>query len=138
MPISSPVTLALMHAERSMCDAIMVGTNTLLSDNPSLGNRLWPGNSPRPVIFDSPSIQDEDLRRRLKVFDRNPILLDPSIDLEENMHRLFTEYGITSLMVEGGPTLIDSFKEKNLYDRIRVETLYEDKDLAQGTFAKIT
>lgn len=121
LQISSPVTATMMHAERALCDAIMVGTNTLLSDNPSLTTRLWPGNTPRPVIFDSPRLNDRDIRANLKVFDRQPILLDPGLPLAENMHLLFDKYGITSIMVEGGRKLIDSFIAANLYDRIRVE-----------------
>ncbi len=121
LQISSPVTATMMHAERALCDVIMVGTNTLLSDNPSLTTRLWPGNSPRPVIFDSPRLNDRDIRANLKVFDRQPILLDPGLPLAENMHLLFDKYGITSIMVEGGRKLIDSFIAANLYDRIRVE-----------------
>lgn len=116
--ISSPLTLALMHRERAMCDAIMAGTNTLLCDNPSLSTRLWPGDSPRPVIFKSPR-----LTSGLNVMSRNPIILDPATDLEENMRLLFAEHGVTSLMVEGGRTLLDSFISRNLYDRIRVEKI---------------
>lgn len=116
--ISTPETFALMHKERSMVDAIMVGTNTLLIDNPRLDCRLWPGNSPRPVIFNSDKIDINTL----KLHDRNPIILDPATDLEENMQILFRDYGITSLMVEGGKTLLDSFLERKLYDRIRKET----------------
>ena len=121
--ISSPLTKALMHSERAMCDAIMVGTGTLLSDNPSLTTRLWPGESPRPVIFDSPRLSDPATRSRLDVFRRDPIILDPHTDLEENMHILFERHGITSLMVEGGRTLLDSFMSRGLYDRIRTELL---------------
>lgn len=106
-----------MHGQRAMVDAIMAGTNTLLSDNPSLTARLWPGNSPRPVIFRSSRLPDS-----LKIMDRNPIILDPAVPLEQNMHLLFSEHGITSLMVEGGRTLLDSFIEKNLYDEMRVES----------------
>lgn len=121
LQISSPVTATLMHRERSLCDAIMVGTGTLLGDNPQLCNRFWPGNSPRPVIFDSPRWHDEKIKEQLKVFDRDPIILDPSLPLEENMRRLFSEYGITSLMVEGGRRLLDSFIAAGLYDRTRIE-----------------
>lgn len=121
LQISSPVTATMMHAERAMCDAIMVGTNTLLSDNPSLTTRLWPGNSPRPVIFDSPRLSGPDTRTSLNIFGRQPIMLDPDMPLAENMHLLFDKHGITSLMVEGGRKLIDSFMAANLYDRIRVE-----------------
>ena len=42
------------------------------------------------------------------------------------MHLLFSEHGITSLMVEGGRTLLDSFIEKNLYDEMRVESSLSD------------
>lgn len=123
--ISSPLTSALMHKERSMCDAIMVGTGTILNDNPSLDNRLWHGNSPRPVIFQSPRLANGELRERLSVFSRNPIILDPSLPLEENMRTLFAEHGISSLMVEGGRKILDSFIGNGLYDRIRVERKYK-------------
>lgn len=115
--ISSPVGMVLMHGQRAMVDAIMAGTNTLLSDNPSLTARLWPGHSPRPVIFRSSRLPDS-----LKIWDRDPIILDPAVPLEQNMHLLFSEHGITSLMVEGGRTLLDSFIEKGLYDEMRVES----------------
>lgn len=117
--ISSPLTMALMHRERSMCDAIMVGTDTLLLDRPSLTTRLWPGHSPRPVIFDSPRLAG--VADTLSVMQRDPVILDPAMPLEENMHRLYTEHGITSLMVEGGPTLLRSFLDARLYDDIRIE-----------------
>ncbi len=119
--ISSPVGMVLMHGQRAMVDAILAGTNTLLSDNPSLTTRLWPGNSPRPVIFRSSRLPDS-----LKILDRNPIILDPAVPLEQNMHLLFSEHGITSLMVEGGRTLLDSFIDKNLYDEMRVESSLSD------------
>lgn len=119
--ISSPATRALMHRERSLCDAIIVGTGTLLSDNPSLTTRCWPGNCPRPVIFDSPRISDPTVRERLRIFARDPIILDPDIPLEENMRILYERHGVTSLMVEGGPTLLKSFIDSGLYDRIRIE-----------------
>lgn len=117
MQISSPVGMVLMHGQRAMVDAIMAGTNTLLSDNPSLTTRLWPGHSPRPVIFRSSRLPDS-----LKIWDRDPIILDPAVPLEQNMHLLFSEHGITSLMVEGGRTLLDSFIDKGLYDEMRVES----------------
>ncbi|MGM9817027.1 MAG: bifunctional diaminohydroxyphosphoribosylaminopyrimidine deaminase/5-amino-6-(5-phosphoribosylamino)uracil reductase RibD [Lepagella sp.] len=120
IPISSPLTKTLMHRQRSLCDAIMVGTNTLLHDNPSLDNRLWPGNSPRPVIFASDSISP-DVAARLRVYQRDPIILDPKIPLEHNMKILFEDYHVSSLMVEGGRRLLDSFIQARLYDEIRVE-----------------
>lgn len=123
LQISSPATSSLMHAQRALCDAIMVGTNTILTDNPSLDTRLWPGDSPRPVIFKSDKITDS-IKNSLKIYSRSPIILDPAISLEENMHLLFFEHKITSLMVEGGETLLKSFLSAGLYDCIRCETSY--------------
>lgn len=124
LSISTPLTQTLMHRERAMCDAIMVGTGTLLSDNPSLTNRHWPGNSPRPVVFSSPRLSPPEVRQRLKVLERDPIILDPNVSLEENMALLLSKHGVTSLMVEGGSKLLDSFINRGLYDRMRVETGY--------------
>lgn len=118
--ISTPATQALMHAERAKCDAIMAGTNTLLNDNPSLTNRLWPGKNPIPVIFESKRLKG--MENKLKIFKRHPIILNPNLKLEDNMNLLFEDYSITSIMVEGGRKLIDSFIKTGLYDRIRVET----------------
>lgn len=114
--LSGPVGAALMHRERAMVDAILVGTGTLLADNPSLTTRLWPGDSPRPVIFSS-----RRLSSGLHILARDPIMLDPALPLEENMHLLFARNGITSLMVEGGASLLNSFIDAALYDEIRVE-----------------
>ena len=100
-----------------MCDAIMVGTDTLITDNPSLTTRLWPGRSPRPVLFRS-----DRLPETLQILDRDPIWLDPALPLQENMELLFIRHGITSLMVEGGARLLESFIKAGLYDEIRVET----------------
>lgn len=123
--LSSAATLPLMHRERALCDAILAGTGTLRTDNPSLTVRLWPGNSPKPVMFRSDSLSDFTP----KILERDPIMLDPKLPLEENMRILRRDYGVTSLMVEGGPRLLQSFIDAGLYDEIRVETAaFETKD----------
>lgn len=94
---SLPLSSVFMHRERANIDAIMVGKNTELIDSPSLTTRLWGGNSPRKVVADS-SI--------------------PLIDTLRDLRR----QGITSLMVEGGPTLLNSFIREGLFDEIRIET----------------
>lgn len=91
---STPVSSVWMHRRRSMVDAIMVGKNTLLIDQPRLDCRHWPGKAPRRI--------------------------EPRHDLAQQMRDLYNE-GITSLMVEGGPTLLKSFIDLGLYDDIRVE-----------------
>lgn len=41
---STPLTQSLMHRERSMVDAIVVGAGTVAADNPSLTTRCWSGS----------------------------------------------------------------------------------------------
>lgn len=91
---STPLTSVWMHRRRSMADAIMVGKNTLEIDHPRLDCRLWPGKQPRRV--------------------------ESEHDLPALMKRLYAE-GVTSLMVEGGPTLLRSFIDAGLYDDVRIE-----------------
>lgn len=91
---STPLTSVWMHRRRSVVDAIMVGKNTLEIDRPRLDCRLWPGKPPRRV--------------------------EAGHDLPALMKRLYSE-GITSLMVEGGPTLLKSFIDAGLYDDVRIE-----------------
>ena len=42
--------------------------------------------------------------------------------LLEEMERLYKEYGVTSIMVEGGATTLQKFIDAALFDEIRVET----------------
>lgn len=121
--LSSPLTSVLMHSKRALFDAILVGTNTVIIDNPSLTTRLWPGKSPRPVTFDSPRLPKD-----AKIISRDCILLRPDCKkmerngLLEEMERLYKEYGVTSIMVEGGATTLQKFIDAALFDEIRVET----------------
>lgn len=115
--LSNSLSMVEMHRLRAGFDAIMVGTNTIISDNPSLTNRLWSGNSPRPVIFAS-----ERIPANAAVLKRDPILLNREIPLEENMSLLYSEHKITSLMVEGGAQILNQFISAGLYDELRIET----------------
>lgn len=51
--ISGPESMAMTHALRSAHDAVLVGINTALADDPRLSVRLVQGPSPRPVALDS-------------------------------------------------------------------------------------
>lgn len=115
--LSNPLSLVAMHRERTMCDAIMVGVNTVVTDNPALTPRLWQGKDPVKITFRSDRIPADS-----KILKGEHILLDPDISLEENMASLYRDHGLTSLMVEGGAKLLGSFIDAGIYDEIRVET----------------
>ena len=94
---SDTLSSVWMHRERAMAEAIMVGANTAAIDKPRLDVRLWSGKN--PVRIECGTNENlPDLMKRLKAD------------------------GITSLMVEGGPTLLRSFIREGLFDEIRIES----------------
>ncbi len=62
--ISCTESRELVHRWRSRCDAVMVGRNTALHDNPSLTVRLVEGRQPKRVVIDGPL----ELPRHLNLF----------------------------------------------------------------------
>lgn len=116
--LSSPFTQMLVHRLRSYFDAVLVGSGTVLSDNPRLSTRFWPGPSPRPVILDRRGRVGDDMH----IMARNPIILKDDKPLEELMHDLYAEHGITNIMVEGGEKVLQAFINADLWDLTRIET----------------
>ncbi|CAJ1426618.1 unnamed protein product [Effrenium voratum] len=51
--ISGQASMTMTHQLRTMHDALLIGSGTLLADNPKLTARLVPGRSPLPVVLDS-------------------------------------------------------------------------------------
>lgn len=118
--LSSPFTRMLMHRERAMYDAILVGTDTILNDRPRLDCRLWPtrdcSRRPLKVTFDSPRLTgDFGSYREWALKARGE-------SLSTFLRRLYADHKVTSLMVEGGAKTLSEFLEQGLFDEIRVET----------------
>jgi diaminohydroxyphosphoribosylaminopyrimidine deaminase/5-amino-6-(5-phosphoribosylamino)uracil reductase len=116
---SNPLSAMRVHHLRSLHDAIMVGTNTAISDNPKLDLRFWYGRTPRAVV--------PDFRGRipsnLNILSRaGTLILRESESLTDTVQRLYQEEGITSLLVEGGAGLLQSFIDANLWDEAHIET----------------
>lgn len=119
--LSSDFTALLTHRERALYDAILVGTGTVLSDNPRLNCRLWPNRNPeeRPlkVSFDS-----KRLTGRSTIESGYHVLKAPEQPLSEFLSALYHDHNVTSLMVEGGQQTLESFLTEGLFDEIRIET----------------
>ena len=133
--ISNQISRTLVHKWRSEESAIMVGTNTVLSDNPSLNVRRWSGDNPVRITLDrngrlpnSANILDGS--QETIVFTgvnrtyKGKIQLvhaDPSYEMVDVMEELFDRQ-IVSVLVEGGAKLLKAFLESGLWDEARVFT----------------
>lgn len=133
--ISNEITKQLTHKMRAENQAIMVSTNTVILDNPSLTVRYWSGKNPTRIaldrlgriptdsqllngeqptlIFTEQTQSNIDNLRYLKInFDQN--CLDAVL-------KLLFENLIHSVLVEGGSKLLNSFIEKGYWDEAHVE-----------------
>ena len=115
--ISTLMNQMLVHRLRTRVQAIMIGTETALDDNPELTARLWDGPSPLRITIDRHGRLGKDLRMLTSgpetIVYKNQILGEIMYDL----HRR----GIQHLMVEGGKKLLESFINEGLWDEARVE-----------------
>lgn len=113
--ISSPFIQLLTHKMRGEHSGILIGKNTLLMDNPALTNRLYP-ELPSPEVF----VLDHT-NSSAKIVDNKQgwnILSEDDLQL---IVQTLLERGITTLLVEGGAKVLQSFIDKGLWDTIRRE-----------------
>ena len=143
--MSTAVTMRLMHRQRALCDAIVVGANTANIDNPSLTTRYWPGRNPLRVVLS----RDLSLADNLKLLtDGLPTIVYNGVksetqgavefvktDTDAPMTWLSDLYrrGVTSVMVEGGAQVLNHLIEVGLWDEARIET--SPRKVGQGVAA---
>lgn len=114
--ITGPDARADVHRRRAASDAIVVGTGTVLADDPALtarnGDSLYP-DQPIPVVIGSRTTPaDAALRRH-----PHTPLFYPGHDLRSVLDDLRGR-GIQRVFVEGGPTLASAFLAAGLADTV--------------------
>jgi len=116
--ISTPETEKIVHQLRAQEAAIMVGTTTALSDNPRLTVRLAEGKNPVRVVID----RTLKIPKTYNLFnDEAETLVFTTGVLPQILAELYRR-NLTSLIVEGGAMLLQSFIDEDLWDEIHVET----------------
>ena len=134
-PISNESTNVLVHRWRSEEGAIVIGTNTAITDNPSLTTRHWPGTNPLRLVIDMKLRISQD---SLLFTDDEPLVIFNGHLNKQVGKRLFYKCSeqnilpelmdflrarnVTSLIVEGGGRLLQSFIDKGLWDEARIIT----------------
>ena len=116
--LSSPLTLCLMHRERAMADAIVVGAGTILADDPSLTPRVLDAPLLRVVLDEHGRVPPTC---RVLSDGGNTLVLKGYHAPAQWLAQLYAQ-GITSVMVEGGPTVLTQLIDSGLWDEARIET----------------
>ena len=133
LAISTEKTKALVHKMRAENMAIMVGTRTVLLDNPRLLNTHWEGRNPIRVTIDRHGVIPKDA---WILSDENGVIEPFSGGESETIvYRERTDWpyilsdlaqrNIHSILVEGGPTLLNHILETGRWDEIHIEVAPE-------------
>jgi diaminohydroxyphosphoribosylaminopyrimidine deaminase/5-amino-6-(5-phosphoribosylamino)uracil reductase len=133
--ISSERSRDLVHRWRAESDAIAVGIGTVLADDPLLTARVPDARQPIRVVFDSRARLPLD-SQLLRTLDQSPLLVvaSPEADsaalrnagadvvVADGIRAALADLGrrgITSLFLEGGPTLAAAFVDADEVDEAR-------------------
>ena len=133
--ISGPEAHLLVHRWRAVEQAVLVGSRTVLNDDPALTVRMTEGRDPLRVVLDRDARTPDGSR----VFDGTVATLlftgapRPTLPVEQYIVPLVQEplsaalgelhrRGINSVLVEGGATLLNAFLSSGLWDEARVFT----------------
>jgi 3,4-dihydroxy 2-butanone 4-phosphate synthase/GTP cyclohydrolase II len=140
LSLSCRKSLEMTHEVRSLHDAVLVGINTVVSDDPQLTVRYCEGEDPQPVVLDSALRFPQDARL-LRHATRKPIIITTAkaaaeriAQLQDRGARVFrvaqqegrvglkaafsllSSLGLRSVMVEGGATIINTILARELVD----------------------
>ncbi|MCM0617173.1 bifunctional diaminohydroxyphosphoribosylaminopyrimidine deaminase/5-amino-6-(5-phosphoribosylamino)uracil reductase RibD [Paenarthrobacter sp. TYUT067] len=117
--ISCPESLADNHGLRGLIDAILVGTGTVLIDNPRLTARTPEGglsaHQPLRAVMGLREVPEDAAVRGTD----GRFLHLPTRDPAEALGLLF-EQGVRHLMVEGGSSILSTFLAADLVDELIV------------------
>ena len=134
--ITNKKSQQLVHTWRAQEQAILVGTNTALLDNPSLTVRLAEGKNPARILIDKDlkvpvtnvifnSEAETIVFTEMDRSSRNNISYH-KIDFTKNIIPQILDVlfhlKITSIIIEGGTHTLQSFIDQNIWDEARVFT----------------
>jgi len=133
--ISGPLAKKMVHKWRTEEDAILIGKQTAITDNPQLSAREWTGKNPLRVVID----RNLDIPISNHLYNdsaKTVILNEKKTDVIENVHFVQMEdmqyylpqkiafqlylMDIQSIIIEGGANILNQFISAGLWDEARV------------------
>jgi len=121
--ITNEFSRQLVHKWRSEEQAILVGTQTVIDDNPKLNVRDWTGKNPTRIVLD----QNNRIPKESHIFDNQAktiVLSSSEIDFSKNIAiqiaNILFQNQIQSVIIEGGRQTMQTFIDENLWDEARV------------------
>jgi diaminohydroxyphosphoribosylaminopyrimidine deaminase/5-amino-6-(5-phosphoribosylamino)uracil reductase len=133
--ITNEFSRQLVHKWRSEEQAILVGTNTVLEDNPTLTVRDWIGENPVRIVLDrggkiSEKFAVKNKKTKTIVLTEQENLISTENLIYENcifdirvvfsIADILYKNNIQSVIIEGGKQTLQSFIDANLWDEARV------------------
>ena len=121
--ISNAYSRQLVHKWRSEEQAILVGTQTVIDDNPKLDVRDWTGKNPIKIVLD----QHNRIPKENYIFENTSktiVLTANEIDYSNQVAKQVVDFlfenEIQSVIIEGGRQTLQTFIDENLWDEARV------------------
>ena len=149
--ITNEFSRQLVHKWRSEEQAILVGTQTVIDDNPKLDVRDWEGNNPIRIVLDQNNRIPKDSavfnnQARTIIFSKS-IASNPAensnfevINFGENIAQqivqILYKHQIQSVIIEGGRQTLQTFIDENLWDEARI--FIGNNCFESGTKAPVT
>ncbi|MEC5167001.1 diaminohydroxyphosphoribosylaminopyrimidine deaminase/5-amino-6-(5-phosphoribosylamino)uracil reductase [Flavobacterium sp. PL11] len=133
--ITNAYSRQMVHKWRSEEQAILVGIQTVIDDNPKLDVRDWTGNNPLRVVLDpnnripkNSHILDNQVKTILfsnsKISDEKENTIFENINFEKDIAihivELLYNHQIQSVIIEGGAKTLQTFIDANLWDESRI------------------
>ncbi|HRN45021.1 MAG TPA: bifunctional diaminohydroxyphosphoribosylaminopyrimidine deaminase/5-amino-6-(5-phosphoribosylamino)uracil reductase RibD, partial [Flavobacterium sp.] len=133
--ITNQYSRQLVHKWRTEEQAILVGTQTAIDDNPKLNARDWSGKNPIRLVID----QNNRIEKNNHIFDNQAVtivfsksidtikkentifeILDFEKNIAEQIVQILYQHQIQSVIIEGGRQTLQTFIDANLWDEARV------------------
>ncbi|WP_407557664.1 bifunctional diaminohydroxyphosphoribosylaminopyrimidine deaminase/5-amino-6-(5-phosphoribosylamino)uracil reductase RibD [Winogradskyella sp. 4-2091] len=121
--ITNQYSRQLVHKWRAEEQAILVGTNTVEADNPSLTVRDWSGDNPIRVVLDRTSKLNSDyaiFNDDAKTIRITSETIDFKKPIAIQIATLLHADNINSVIIEGGSQTLQTFIDEELWDEARV------------------